>query len=168
MSKPVGWRGESHRHSMAAKGIETGTKNEKNLSTPAYHHPVEKREPTPREAFQEIVDSVRQDVRTAIDDYMKDNPDEDRDQIEGSIDDNGAITEIYDGAVPVYTGDIMEIGSLPEVYNHVNDLGPAFDGESTPSNIIATSIYEILAEEANEQLHEYLDELENEGKFEGK
>jgi hypothetical protein len=118
--------------------------------------------------LKECKDSVKEQVREAIDDYIRENPDDDREDIEQNIDYSGTITEIYDGAVPVYYSEIMEIGNVPEVYNHENELGPAFDGTPTPMNILAGAIYEILYEVAWEEISDYLDELEEAGKFDEK
>ena len=111
------------------------------------------------EMLEDIKESVREQVRERIDEYIKENPDMDKEQIRDNIDYDGQITEIYDGNVPIYNSDIMKIGSLPEVYQHENELGPAFDGSPTAVNIIAGSIYEILSDIAWEEINNYLDKL---------
>jgi hypothetical protein len=119
-------------------------------------------------AYQELFDlkeMVRDEVKTAIDEFIEENPDYDKDDIRNSIDDNGRITEMVDSSVPIYNYDIMKLGTLTEVWAHENELGPAFDGTPTPVNTLATAIYEILQETAWEYVDEYLDELENDGKF---
>lgn len=179
--KKSGWFGESRRHSLASKGVETGRKQtprhprvrrlkpgQKVVSTYEYDRIQEKRaEKTPEQELWDLKKMVKEEVREAIDNYIEENPDMDRDTVEGNINDNGTIDEITDSSVPVYTSDIMELGSLGEVYGHENELPPAFDGTPTPSNIVATSIYEILNEEAWEEVHDYLDKLEEDGRFKG-
>ena len=118
------------------------------------------------EELNDLKDSVKSEVREAIDNYITDNPEYSKEDIQNTIDDNGRITEIYDGCVPVYNGDIMLIGSLPEVYNHESELGPAFGGTPTPINIIAGNIYEILSQIAWEEIEDYLNELVDSEKIE--
>ena len=56
-----------------------------------------------------------------------------------------AIHEIADGAVPVYTGDLMELAANNlELATNTPELGPAFDGEPTPVNIIAANVFEAV------------------------
>ena len=110
------------------------------------------RDKSAEEMLEDCKDSVRTEVREAIDNYIEENPDEDVDQIRDRIDDSGGITEIYDGCTPIYNYDIMKIGSLPEVFGHENELGPAFDGTLTPVNISAGAIDEILSEVAWEEV----------------
>jgi len=118
--------------------------------------------------LDDAIENTKEMVRDAVDEYLEENNqdyDLEPDDVLNSIDDNGRITDIYDSNVPTYTQDIMEIGTLPEVYNREPELGPAFGGEPTPKNIIAAVIYEILSEEAWEELRRYLDELEENGAF---
>jgi hypothetical protein len=115
--------------------------------------------------LKDCKEEVKDGVREAIDEYIELNPDCDKGEVERQIDYSGRITEIYDSAVPIYTSDIMLIGSVSDVYSREPECGPAFDGSPTPQNIIAGIIYDILSETAWEELREYLEELENEGKF---
>ena len=113
---------------------------------------------------KDIRDSVRDEVKS----FLEDNLDCDADCVQDKIDYSGAITELVDGSVPTYSAEIMEVAGDSEVYQHENELGPAFDGSPTPINILATSIYEILQEEAWSEIRDVLKELENDGCFDDK
>ena len=67
------------------------------------------------------------------------------------------IHEVADGLVPVYTSDLMDLADNNiALATDTPELGPAFDGSSTPANIVAANIYEWLTDE----LWEYARELE--------
>lgn len=68
------------------------------------------------------------------------------------------ITEIADGAVPVYTTDLMELaaGNIT-LATATPELGPAFDGEPTPVNIVAANVYERLTEVAHDEWNRIID-----------
>jgi hypothetical protein len=55
------------------------------------------------------------------------------------------IHEIADGAVPVYTRQLLEL-ALDDLSLATDEpeLGPAFDGSPTPANVIAANVYEAL------------------------
>lgn len=82
------------------------------------------------------------------------------------------IHELADGAVPVYYSELLEAASQ---YNglatDVPELGPAFDGEATPVNIIGANFYEAveaaLFEEAT-RLKEEIEDDEDNGEEDGK
>lgn len=65
------------------------------------------------------------------------------------------VHEIADSCVPVYTNDLLDIAATD---NRVGvdepELGPAFDGSPTPTNIIAANIYERLTEALYERANE--------------
>ena len=69
-----------------------------------------------------------------------------------------AVHEIADSFVPIYSHELMELASDPEIFYHENELPPAFDGQATLNNITATAIYELISE----SLFEYLYELQQE------
>ncbi|KKM03825.1 hypothetical protein LCGC14_1770480 [marine sediment metagenome] len=55
------------------------------------------------------------------------------------------ITEMVDGWVPIYNGQILEVAAdSMDMAILEPELGPAFDGTPTPINIIAANIYETL------------------------
>jgi hypothetical protein len=154
-----GWRNESARHSLAARGIKTRCAIPRTSPVKSYSGE------SASKSLADLKDSVREAVREAVDYYIKENPGMSRDDVEGTIDDDGTLTEVYDSQVPIYDGDLMLLASLPEVYNYESELGPAFDGSPTLTNITAGKIYELLGDVAREEVGSYLDELETEGKF---
>jgi len=65
------------------------------------------------------------------------------------------IHEIADSCTPIYSSDLLGWASNYIVFAIKEpDYGPAFDGSSTPVNIIAGNIYEWLTSE----LYEYVDD----------
>ena len=55
------------------------------------------------------------------------------------------ISEIADSAVPVYSSDLLQLAADNlELAITEPELGPAFDGEPTPTNIIAANIQETI------------------------
>jgi hypothetical protein len=66
------------------------------------------------------------------------------------------IHEIADSCVPVYTIDILEVGSNDHrLMLDIPEIGPAFDGMPTPVNIIAANIFERIVS----AMWEYWDEI---------
>ena len=117
------------------------------------------KELTAQEELDQIEERVKNEVREAVKEFIKSNDEFGADEIRNRINDDGIISEIVDGAVPVYNYTITKIGTLPEIFHHENELPPAFDGKETPINVIATSIYEILEEIAYDTLDDYLEEI---------
>jgi hypothetical protein len=180
MVKRSGWFGESRRHALASKGVESGRKQRTRLprkirklklgqhvvSAQEYERQREKESQDPERELMRIKQSVREAVREAVDYYMKDHGDYSADDVLSTINDDGTMDEIADSHVPVYTSDIMDLASVGEIYGHENDLPPAFGGEPTPQNIIATSIYEVLEQVGFDELRDYVNKLDEQGKFE--
>ena len=55
------------------------------------------------------------------------------------------IHEIADGAVPVYTSDLLALACEDNALaTDTPELGPAFDGSPTPVNIIAANVFEAI------------------------
>ena len=97
------------------------------------------------ETLDKIVNDAREELRENM---FSHSPDIDE-----------CISEVADSSVPVYTTDIRDIGSSNlDMATLEPELGPAFDGSPTPSNIIAANIYEHV----QQALYEYKDELEAE------
>ena len=72
------------------------------------------------------------------------------------------VHEIIDGRVPIYTGELLEVAlSNFRVATNYPECGPAFNGTDIPTNIIAGNIYEFIAEEVRQWVHE--EELEKKG-----
>ena len=71
----------------------------------------------------------------------------DPDELDSFLDEpHDTIHEIADGCVPVYTSDLMEMaaGNYNDLATTEPELGPAFDGSSTPVNIIAANVFEAI------------------------
>ena len=82
------------------------------------------------------------------------------DNFDESFEVSDDVYQIADSSVPVYTWDILQLAAdnLDLALNEP-ELGPAFDGSPTPTNIIAANIYEAVVND----LYEYWnDELEAE------
>ena len=90
---------------------------------------------------------LRQNARDSLDEA-----------VEYGIDEIGdTIHELADGLVPVYTSDLLSLAADNlALATDEPELGPAFDGSPTPTNIIAANVYEWLTAE----LWEYARELE--------
>ena len=69
-------------------------------------------------------------------------------EVEDLIELSDLVHEIADGAVPIHTSDLMEVASnsIGSIATREPELGSAFDGRPTPTNIIAANIYEALCE----------------------
>lgn len=81
--------------------------------------------------------ALLQDAEEEFREWIKDNPDE--------TDPHEVITEITDSSVPVYTYDLLSLArDNTELALDEPEIGPAFDGKSTPINIIAANIYEAI------------------------
>jgi hypothetical protein len=64
--------------------------------------------------------------------------------------------EIADGSVPVYTHELMTMAAEDcSLAVDVPELGPAFDGEPTPVNIVAANIYERLLQEVHSAFEDW-------------
>lgn len=75
------------------------------------------------DTLQDRVDSAIEDVNTKLETYLKDNPDtDDLPCLNNDLDYSGAIHEIVDGSVPIYTGEINDTFFL-----HGDEIEQAFD-----------------------------------------
>ena len=85
--------------------------------------------------LQDIIDGAVEELK----EWCRENPDDDPTY-------NGTLHEFVDGAVPVYNYDLLQIAA--DLSNGVAltepEVGPAFDGTSTPINIIAANVYEAV------------------------
>jgi len=64
------------------------------------------------------------------------------------------VHEIADSSVPVYTYQLAQIASEEvALFTDEPELGPAFDGSPTPSNIVAANIYERVSQELVDELY---------------
>ena len=105
----------------------------------------------------EIVESAIDDVKTELTNYLQENPDTDElPCLNNDLDYSGAIHEIVDSAVPVYTGEINDL-----FYLYGNDFEEAFDdagiGEKDdkgwPNGWKAAAIYCYIEQQVNEWYH---------------
>ena len=68
--------------------------------------------------------------------------------------------EIADSHVPVYYSTLLDLAAK---HNHLGtdipEIGPAFDGSPTPTNIIAANVYEHLFDHLSNELHTAIEEL---------
>ena len=72
------------------------------------------------------------------------------------------ITEIVDGSVPIYTADLLSLAADSiDLATAEPELGPAFDGTPTPTNIIAANVYEHLSAVAFEYWAELAEDDED-------
>lgn len=110
--------------------------------------------------LEELKKDVETETVERFLDRLRDNLDFDGDQVRESLQDDGSDHEIADSNVPAMNYDIMEMASDPEIWGHENELGPAFDGTPTITNITAGSIYEVLYEQVNETLEKMAYELD--------
>lgn len=89
-------------------------------------------------ATGEILDRIRYLIRNKESDYLSD-----------------IISEVTDSSVPVYTYELLNLACENiDLAARVPELGPAFDGEPTPTNIIAANVYEYISDFLNNWAHE--------------
>ncbi len=112
--------------------------------------------------LQEIVDSAIEDVKQELLNFLESNPDTDSTPDLGNdLDYSGAIHEIVDGAVPIYTGEIEGL-----FYLYGNDFEQAFDDaglgskdDNWPSGWQAAAIYCYIEQEVNKWYHKEADDI---------
>lgn len=103
-----------------------------------------------------------------LDDLIKDAIAELKERLsdDSNQDENDLIFEIADSSVPVYNYDILSLAlddldlALSEPEN-----GPAFDGTSTPINIIAANVFEAIESALYEALPGIQEEIEEESEL---
>ena len=111
---------------------------------------------TVRKAEGYTMQGIIQDAKQELEQRVRDMKPEDRAAFLEDPDYSGVLSEITDSSVPVYTSDLMDLGASDNnLATDTPELGPAFDGSPTPSNIIAANIYERV----QQALYEYVEEL---------
>lgn len=92
----------------------------------------------PRVNLTDVIEQARGDLRDRWENY--------RDEFGPSGDEpHDVIHEIADSSVPVYTSDLLALANENNALaTDEPELGPAFDGMSTPVNIIAANVYEAV------------------------
>ena len=97
---------------------------------------------------------MKKDAVDELTDLLREDPDRDE---------HDTIFQIADSSVPVYTSDILQLAADNIYLATVEpEIGPAFDGTSTPVNIIAANIFEEIERELWEELENIKQELEDE------
>jgi hypothetical protein len=108
--------------------------------------------------LDEIIESARDDVKEVIKTYIEENetkPDY------SDLDYDGSLHEIFDGAVPIHTGEINDL-----FYLYGNEFEEAFDkagigdkdDEHWPMGWKPAAIYCYIEQEINNDLDEMIDE----------
>ena len=93
---------------------------------------------------------VRSEVRERADELAEDVYPED------------TLHEIIDGSVPIYTSDLMDIAADNiDMATLEPEIGPAFDGSSTPVNIVAGNIFDALTVAAYDEWAKIKDETDD-------
>ncbi len=84
-------------------------------------------------------------ARESFDFDLEQQYDTDGDRLDFLNEPHDRIHEMADSHVPVYTASLMELAADDiSIATDVPELGPAFDGEATPVNIIAANVYEAI------------------------
>lgn len=122
-------------------------------------------------AWGDLIEELEEAIQSTVKDLIAEAKEQDekinRDDLYDMLQDQGIITELVDGIVPVYDDDLFELASENYEIGHKSpELGPAFGGEATPINIIAANVFEELESMAWDYVSEYLDLLETENAFE--
>lgn len=111
----------------------------------------------------EIIDSVTDDVKQALLDYLEENPDtRETPDIGNDLDYSGGIHEIVDGSVPVYTSEINDL-----FYLHGDKFEEAFDDAGIgskddahwPSGWKAAAIYCYVEQQVHEWYSKNADDI---------
>jgi hypothetical protein len=116
------------------------------------------------DTLDEIIESARDDVKTEIKNYIEENKEK---PDYSDLDYNGALNEIFDGAVPIYTSEINDL-----FYLYGNEFEEALDNagigdkddEHWPMGWKPAAIYCYIEQEIGNDLDEMIDELWDEWK----
>lgn len=120
------------------------------------------------DTMQETIDVAIESVREELERYLESNPDTDETPDLGNdLDYSGAIHEIIDGAVPIYTGEINDL-----FYLYGNEIEEAFDNagigekkdEGWPCGWKAAAIYTYIEQAVNEWYYNNADDIFEEWK----
>jgi len=116
--------------------------------------------------LDDILESVKDDIKDLAIDYLNDNPDsEEAPELYNELDYRGFVHEIIDGSVPIYTGEINDLW-----YLYGNDFEDAFDNAGIgdkvdkhwPSGWKAAAIYCYIEQEVGEWYEDNKDEIYDE------
>jgi len=120
------------------------------------------------DTLDEIIDSLKDDMKNMVEEYLNDNPDLDEaPDLYNDLDYDGRYHELIDGAVPIYTGEINDL-----FYLYGNDFEQAFDDagigeksdEGWPMGWKAAAIYCYLDQEIAEWYNDNSSDLFDEWK----
>lgn len=116
------------------------------------------------DTLQERVDSAIEDVKQELLNYLEKNPDTDElPCLNNDLDYSGAIHEIVDGSVPIYTKEIEDTW-----YMHASELEGAYEdagvGDNPRENNGMAAIYFYIQQEVNEWYHRNAQEIFDEWK----
>jgi hypothetical protein len=107
----------------------------------------------------ELIDSAWQDVTDLLRDYFVDNGG-DLPCMHNDLDYNGAVSEIIDSTVPIYTSELNELAYFHHdtaIAKLVETFGSA-DGD-WPSGVFAAGLYGLIEEGINERWHAEAEDL---------
>ena len=120
------------------------------------------------DTLQDCVDSAIEDVKSELENYLEQNPDTDETPcISNDLDYSGAIHEIIDGSVPIYTSEVNDI-----FYLHGDDVEQAFedagigskDDKGWPSGWKPAAIYCYIEQKVHEWYRANADDVFEEWK----
>jgi len=120
------------------------------------------------DTLDDIIESAIDDVKTELENYLESNPDVDEcPDISNDLDYSGAIHEIIDGAVPIYTKEINDL-----FYLYGSEFEEAFDDagignksdEGWPSGWKAAAIYCYIEQKVHEWYRNIAEEIFDEWK----
>lgn len=120
------------------------------------------------DTLDEIIESAIDDVKTALLEYLEENPDtEETPCISNDLNYSGRIHEIIDSAVPVYTGEVNDL-----FYLYGNDFEQAFDDagigdkddDGWPSGWKPAAIYCYIDQKVHEWYSDNADDIFKEWK----
>lgn len=105
------------------------------------------------DTLDEIIEGVKSEMKALFMAFMNENPDYEEPPDLSDLDDEGAVHEIIDSAVPVYTGEIVDL-----FYLYGDEFEAAFDNagigekndDNWPSGWQAAAIYCYIEQEVSE------------------
>ena len=113
--------------------------------------------------LQEIVDSCIEDVKTELANFLTENPDTDKTPcLNNDLDYSGAIHEIIDGAVPIYTQEINDLfylygAKIEEAFDNAG-IGKKED-KGWPMGWKAAAIYCYIEQKVNSWYQKNADDI---------
>jgi len=121
------------------------------------------------DSLDEIIESVKSDIKDLVIEWIKDN--DEKPDLYNDLDYDGSVHEIIDGSVPVYT---YEINNLFYLYG--DEFEQAFDDAGIgdkedkhwPMGWRAAAIYCYIEQEIGEWYNDAIDEIYEENKKEEK